>query len=1183
MSNTAWLLVSLALLALVIAAVFLWRRRAAGPTPQTTADPAIIHSDVEQTSDGTTVAVPRKEQTRFQRRVQAVNNSPAGPWLLALATVVVLALGYWVYESMYGVSRSDEFVVLVAPFRDTGGDVSQTGRAVAQELALALAEQRATNDRYLVVETVGDAPINGEDAYQTAKRNDADVLIWGEVSPGGVLDQQSLLPQIAYAPTGRYAPNVWEGYVGRFTMPGNFAIATSPINGRVILPPLVSALADYSNGDADITFDVFGQLASNYPALAPALLHSFRGNILWARGAFEQAADEYQLALASSVDDMARLQNNLSAIYLDGNDGRLLNAMEQALQNLQETQSDMGELRFNLALLALSQGRAEDAVNGLQAAQDGLLPKSTPLLVTLARAQREAGQFDAAAATLDSAQQQSGADMASVPRAFSSVLREQQRATILEEQGLLALARLAGGSGPLAWELEAMPAQPREALQPARTALESSLASTSSVVDSWRSSETTDAARNRPGQSLIDNGQARRAERANDTRQTLVAMARLEEAREELSRDTGFFRGLFGNLLSGSASISGVASTLRARIDTEPDNIDLALLYGRVLRLRRDFEGANAQYDNVIARAPLRPEALYGKGMIALDQGDVQGAKAQLSQSLDRNQAFFPARQALARIAIDAKDWPAAIAQLTWLADNRGQTNDKIALAQALRQSGKDGYAQSFQILQPLADANNADALVELGRLYNDSGNHEAALNAYQDAVKANPRSGPALFELGETLAAQGNYQEAEQRMLMAIDIDPANIDARLALAELYIGPLNRPDAAADLYSSLLEQGVGDVTTLTKMGDELLARRRADEAVSAYLKAVERKPDDPWLHHKLALAYAANNNLDGARQSEQKALDLAGGTFPEALAGLGDVARQSGNLDQAFNYYNQALSQNGNLVAARIGLGQTVASQGNWSGALVQFQDAANLEPQNPMAHFWMGEAQLRQGDRQGAITSYNQTIALQPEFPEALLGLAQAQLDADPDRANGLNTAMETLNKALEIRPRYGEALLLKGKILQEQSAFLADDNAARSKMDEALRVYSDAISANGDLSEPYYRRGLIQLQRSNYGDAENDFQSAIERQGNFAESHYWLGRTYYAQSRLEAALSEFKTAVNLQGGTYAEARLYQGLVEEQIGDRNAATTSFQSVIQIDSNSEWATKARQELEQLQD
>jgi tetratricopeptide (TPR) repeat protein len=98
---------------------------------------------------------------------------------------------------------------------------------------------------------------------------------------------------------------------------------------------------------------------------------------------------------------------------------------------------------------------------------------------------------------------------------------------------------------------------------------------------------------------------------------------------------------------------------------------------------------------------------------------------------------------------------------------------------------------------------------------------------------------------------------------------------------------------------------------------------------------------------------------------------------------------------------------------------------------------------------------------------------------------------------------------------------------------------------------------------------------------EAMRDLESAINIQPNFSEAHYWLGRAYLAQDRAKQARAEFVTAIEQRGGTYPDARFYQGLAEERLGQRNDAVASYQAALDQNNNGEWANEARMALVRL--
>ncbi|NJL35080.1 MAG: hypothetical protein HC893_16015 [Chloroflexaceae bacterium] len=238
-------------------------------------------------------------------------------------TLVVILGGARLWPTFEAWRTNNEFVVLVAPFDDSGG--GQTGVAVANELADLLNEQ---NNGAMVVRQTEQRPADSAEAIRLAEQHAADVLIWGTVQAGETLNRPALLPRLTYLPQGHYGPYAWEGYSTRFAMPRTFDLAPYPLNGQVIVPPVLEALARYHAGDADVAYTLLGDLLASYP-LEPALPRALRGNILWARGLYTEAAEEYELALVQPLNERGRLANNLWVILQDGSDPAASQMLQQ--------------------------------------------------------------------------------------------------------------------------------------------------------------------------------------------------------------------------------------------------------------------------------------------------------------------------------------------------------------------------------------------------------------------------------------------------------------------------------------------------------------------------------------------------------------------------------------------------------------------------------------------------------------------------------------------------------------------------------------------------------------------------------------------------------------------------------------------------------------------------------------
>jgi tetratricopeptide (TPR) repeat protein len=1123
------------------------------------ANSQIIDTEKQDRDGETVVAMPQPPRP-WHRQIM---ERPAQSGMIGAALLALLGLAALLFFFTLGTGSADRYVVLVAPF-DDGGD-GQTGRNVAENLVREINGYVGGNARAVMA---SGRPANAEEALAMASAEGGDLLLWGRVEPGAILDSASLTPNLIYTPNGPYAPNSWDGYLGRFAMPRSYTLAREPINGRAVLPPYIAALYAYASGNPDKAFGDFGLLLDYYPSLTAPLPRAVRGNVLWARTFYGEAANEYRLALGEPADEQALLANNLGAILLDANDPASLAAFQEAVRLLGGR--DLGELRFNLATLALRENRSVDAMVELEQARN-LLPPQAPLLLALAGAYRDAGRLEQAEATLEDAGRQIAIEINNTVTPYRAIVRQHYDAARREEEALLNLSRQLGAQGELFWELEVAAPQTASYLNDMRRRFDSAADTSARTVASWRRLATSDSVATNGG-GLVATGQAERAEISADRQRFYRALIETELARVQGNRPRSALDALFGV----RAAAGGYFVTLEELQRRYPDNARIVNALGRARRLNGELDSANSIYDQSIRLAPQAPEGYFGKGVAARALGDRQRAAELYNQALERNNAFFPSRYELASLAQESGDWAAAIEQRRLLYQQRPGPVSAVALAQELRKSGPSGHAEAEQVLLPLS-ATDLPAAIELARLYNDAGRPDAAISAYTDALTLDSGSSAAAFELGETYVKLERFEEAESAFKRAVQSDSSNVEARLALADLYQGPLGQPQLAESEYRAALSQGVDDVAELAKIGAAAMATRNYGQAVNAYGEAVRIDPNNAALRHELGQAYFAARRLPQAAEQENFVLTLAGDLAnPEmvrlrasALTTLGDVSRLSGDIDGANSSYSQALQLSPNLIAAEIGLGLLAVGQGNWGVATGYFQSAANMPggSDDPMAQFWLGEALLRQNSFGGATSAYNRALELQPLFPEAYLGLAQVQY-AQGGR-DAIPAALETAAKAVDQKADYAEALLFRGKLYQE----LGD-------ADQALVAYNASIRANDRIAEAYYRRGMIEVERGDYAQATRDFRQATSIQSNFPEAYYWLGRAYYADGDSEAALRSFQQAMTLNGN-YLDAIFYVGLASEDLGRTAEALSAYQTVIAIDATSEYAERARASIDRL--
>lgn len=178
--------------------------------------------------------------------------------------------------------------------------------------------------------------------------------------------------------------------------------------------------------------------------------------------------------------------------------------------------------------------------------------------------------------------------------------------------------------------------------------------------------------------------------------------------------------------------------------------------------------------------------------------------------------------------------------------------------------------------------------------------------------------------------------------------------------------------------------------------------------------------------------------LDGARlvregRPDQGAVRLEEGVrqLPgnaQAWNYLGLAYHQLGRHADAARAYQQALTLDRNLSAARFNLGCLNLDQGNAAGAVSEFTTFTVLQPGSAAGWTKLGTAQLRARQLDSAERSFAQALKLDAASPEAWNGsgltLVQRRRYAD---------ALNHFNAALKVKPDYAPALLNAGIVAQQ------------------------------------------------------------------------------------------------------------------------------------------------------
>ena len=482
-----------------------------------------------------------------------------------------------------------------------------------------------------------------------------------------------------------------------------------------------------------------------------------------------------------------------------------------------------------------------------------------------------------------------------------------------------------------------------------------------------------------------------------------------------------------------------------------------------------------------------------------------------------------------------------------------------------------------------------ADLLTAMGRIHQEQGRHDAALDCHRQALALaraihggdhHPDVGTALNNLGMTLGEAGRFQEAEKALRKGLEVDVAvfgedsvwTASPRLNLAKM-LDQQARPREAEPLHVRVLElirSAHGDAPrldlaqALNNRGNNLVGLGRLAEAEEVLVQALAiRRQLLPARHKSLAVTLG---NL-GHVHEHQRRVDLAWAELSEALdiergsntdpadqgrllASLGRVAHQRGDLDTAERYLREALE----VHTEHLGEDSPVAGAvwTNLGSVLRDRRDLAGAEAAHrralAIACAARGErsrdAAIAHNDLGGLLIARRDPVAAERELRLALTIHQEVGGPRHPEvatAAKNLAVALSDQDRDREAVPMYELALAIRRERFPADSpavaSVLSDFGALRwqlHELDAAQTLLNEALTI--------YRRGLGET-HPDTARAEDWLAAVHSERGEFAPAEALLRQALTTWERMrpghpERLVIQCRLAVAMASqGRHAEA----------------------------------------------
>lgn len=293
-------------------------------------------------------------------------------------------------------------------------------------------------------------------------------------------------------------------------------------------------------------------------------------------------------------------------------------------------------------------------------------------------------------------------------------------------------------------------------------------------------------------------------------------------------------------------------------------------------------------------------------------------------------------------------------------------------------------YMQNLNKMQSLGCLFN-----NLGNVYSDEGNIDAAIKALENAVRINPSLAESRTNLGNMYLQKGRINDAVYNYRQALSINPDDAKTYNNLGNAYLErewfneAIGAYTKSLELDNDSIEARMNIATAYSKLG--------LTEKAAVFLReAISMQPNKSTLYSQLGGIYYNAGKYDKAMNAYKKAIQI---NYKDAEAhyGMGLCYSKLDMVKNEIISYKNALAAKPDMVEALANLGNAYFVQEKYDNAIKQYKKAVALAPDDHTLYYNLGAAYTNEKMFKESVAEYLKAIELNPDMGDTHNGLAYA------------------------------------------------------------------------------------------------------------------------------------------------------------------------------------------------